>query len=481
MKLRSFRIPARLFAVPAVVASLLASGGPAIGGVALPPTREVMLPNGAKLILAEKHDVPLISFAAYVRGGSLSDPEGKEGLASLTAQMLRKGAGRRSAQEIAAAADGAGADLITGANVELSWVAGEFLARDQGLMIELLSDILRRPSFPDSEFTKLKQQSIDAIRSEKDNPNNLLSDYGRAFFFRDHPYGRPLDGDETTLNTISRGDVLAYYRAQFGGDRLILSVVGDFDSKWMEAALRSAFGGWARAPGPPIAVAAPPRAEGRRVLLVDKPDATQTYFWIGNLGVARTDPERDAVDVANTGFGGRYTSILNTALRMNSGLTYGARCGIARYARPGVLAITSYTKTETTQRAVDLAIETLGAFRATGLDSAALQSVKNYLAGLFPTSLETSDQIAQHLAELALYDLPQEELTGYTDRIRKVDGGKLTLIVRRVYPDPKDLTLVLIGNAAAIRAAARRYGPVVEARFDRPLLSAVRNAASRAR
>jgi zinc protease len=464
-----------------LAATLLVPCAAAVAGVTLPPIREVVLANGVKLILAEKHDVPLVAFAAYVRGGAIADPDGKEGLASVTAQMLRKGAGKRSAQEIASAADGAGASLITGANLEYCWAAGEFLARDQALMIELLSDLLRRPSFPDSEFVKLKRQTIDAIRSEKDDPNNVLSEYGRAYFLRDHPYGRPLEGDEATVETFTRADVLSSYRANFGGDRLILSVVGDFDSKRLEAALGKAFGGWPRAAGVPPAVPEPRRAEGRRVLLLDKPDATQTYFWIGNLGIGRTDTDRDAVDVANTFFGGRFTSMLNSALRIRTGLTYGARCNLARYLKPGPLAITSFTKTESTRRAIDLALETLGIFRSSGLDSTALVSVKNYLAGLYPIGFETSDQIAYGLAELELYGLAQDEVAGHIDRIRAVPRGDLLRVIRRVYPDPKDLTLVLIGNAAAIRAAAKRYGPVVEARFEQPLLSAVRSAASRAR
>jgi zinc protease len=464
-----------------LAATVLASCTAAVAGVTLPPTREVALPNGTKLILVEKHDVPLIAFAAYVRGGAIVDPAGKEGLASLTAQMLRKGAGKRTAREIASTTDGAGASLITGANLEYCWAAGEFLARDQALMIELLSDLLRRPSFPDSEFVKLKQQTIDAIRSEKDDPNNVLSEYGRVYFLRDHPYGRPLDGDEATVETLTRADVLASYRANFGGDRLILSVVGDFDSKRMEAAVRSAFSSWPRATSAPPAVPEPRRAEGRRVLLLDKPDAAQTYFWIGNLGLARTDPDRDAVDVANTYFGGRFTSMLNSALRIRTGLTYGARCNLARYSKPGTLSITSYTKTESTKRAIDLALETLQTFRTSGLDSTALASVKNYLAGLHPIGFETGDQMAYRLAELALYGLAQSEVTGYIDRIRAISGGDLLRVIGRVYPNPKDLTLVLIGNATAIRAAAKSYGPVLEAPFEQPLLSAVRSAASRAR
>jgi predicted Zn-dependent peptidase len=338
---------------------LAAPFGAEANGVKLPVTKTLLLQNGAKIILTEKHDVPLIEFVAYVRGGSLTDPIGKEGLAELTAEMLRRGAGKRSAQQIADLADGAGAEFDTGANVEISWASGEFLARDQGLMIELLSDVLLRPSFPDSEFAKLKQQSIDAIRSEKDDPTNVLGDFGRGYFFGGHPYGRPLDGDETTLGAITRDDLLASYHANYGGDRLILSVVGDFNASRMEAALRSAFGDWRKAPGSLPIIAAPSPVEGRRVLLVDKPDATQTYFWIGNLGIARTDPDRIILDVANTYFGGRFTSMLNSELRLRSGLTYGVRCSIPRYAEPGPLAIVSYTKTEWTQRAIDLALSTL--------------------------------------------------------------------------------------------------------------------------
>ncbi len=470
-------VAAALLAVAALASAVV----PARGEIHLPPTREVTLPNGARLILAEKHDVPLIAVIAYVRGGTLLDPPGKEGLGTLIAEMLHRGAGKRSAQEIAALVDGAGGNLDVGVGYEDWWISAEFMSRDQGLMIELISDLLRRPSFPDSEFVKAKQQTIDAIRSDKDTPRNVIADYGRAFFFGESSYGRPLDGDETTVASIGREDLLAAYRANFGGDRLILSVVGDFDGRRMESAIRAAFADWPKASGAIQTVPAPRKLSGRRVLLVDKPDATQTYFWIGNLGMARTDPDRVEADVANTYFGGRYTSLLNTALRIRSGLTYGIRCNMPRYAVPGYVAIVSYTKTESTQRAIDLALETLDSFRSTGLDSTALSSSKSYISGLFPTGLETGDQIAGRLAELALYGLPQSELTGYTDRIGAVDGTALKSIIRRVYPDAKDLTIVLIGNAAALRPVAKRYGPAVETRLEEPLIKGVRSAFARAR
>ena len=135
--------------------------------VALPPVREVKLPNGALLLLAEKHDVPLIAVQGYVRGGSAADPPGKEGLAAMTAEMLRKGAGGRTAREIAALVDGAGAELSTGAGAEAAVIAGEFMSRDRDLMVDLVRSILREPDFPDSEFVKLKEQTLQGLRARR--------------------------------------------------------------------------------------------------------------------------------------------------------------------------------------------------------------------------------------------------------------------------------------------------------------------------
>ena len=468
--------PFAIATTAAAAGTTAAAAGTTAPGVMLPPAREVRLPNGALLILAEKRDVPMIAFQAWVRGGSLTDPPGKEGVASLTADLLRKGAGRRSAVEIASAADGVGGAFATGGGLQASWVAGEFMTRDQALMIGLLSDVLLRPTFPDSEFQKLKEQTIESFAAAKDDPYSIIGDYGAGMVFEDHPYARPLGGDETTVKAITREDVLRSYRDQFGGDRLILVMVGDFDARSMEGVLRRAFGTWPKAAGAIPTIAAPRRQTGRRVLLVDKPDALQTYFWIGSVGVARTDPDRDAIDVASTGFGGSYTSLLNTELRIKSGLTYGARARFAEYAQAGPFSMSSYTKTESTQRAIDLALETYRAFRSNGLDARAFGATKQYIQGQYPPEIETADQIAGRLAELAFYGLPRDEITGYMARIAAVTPEAAKRATARAFPPAEDLTLILIGKADAIRTVARRYGPVAEAPITAPILSTVRTA-----
>lgn len=476
----------RLFQVAVLSAALLPAAGvaptarpAAAQTIRLPEIRDVTLPNGARILLAERHDVPLVAMNALLRGGAETDPEGKEGVGAFTTEMLRKGAGKRSAAEIADAVDGIGASLATGAFMETSYVTGEFLKADVDLMIGLLKDILRNPAFPDSEFVKLRSQTVDGLVAMKDDPGNVYRAYGSAYFYGAHPYGRPIGGDEATIAALTRDDVLRCYRDQFGGDRLILVVVGDFVSSSMEAKLRAAFGDWGKAAGKLPVVPAPERVTGRRVLLVDKPDATQTYFWMGNRGVAVLDPDRDVLDVANTAFGGTFASLLNSELRTKTGLTYGASSRVQRLAAGGAVSIASYTKTESTAQAIDLALKVLHDFRAAGLGSTKLTAGRNYINGQFPTDLETAGQLASALAGNSFYGLGREEITGYPSRIAAVDSAAVFRTVSRVYPPESDLVLVMVGNAAKLRAVAKRYGPVAEVPLARPMIEALRSLRAR--
>lgn len=432
-------------------------------GVTLPPFTEMTLPSGAKLLLMEKHDVPLIAFTARLRGGALGDPAGKEGASSLTANLLEKGAGKRNASQFAEAIDQVGGNLTVASGRESILVSGDFMARDQDLMIGLLADLLRRPWFPADEFEKVRDRSIDFIAASKDSDlRGLIPTYFNAFLFEGNPYGRPVGGSESTLAELKLDDVRNYYSAQFGGDRLTLALVGNFDAKQMASKIRSSFGDWKKAPSAAPRPVRMKAATGRRVLLVDKPDATQTYFWIGNVGIARNDVDRVAIDLANTAFGGRFTSMLNTELRINSGLSYGASSQLGRETEPGAAAIASYTKTESTEKAVDLALDVLKRFRSNPLDKDTVASIKSYVLGQFPPRLETSQQLAARLAEIAFYGLDRSDVDRYAEQVTGATSESLKRIVDRVYSDPSNLTFVFIGNADAIRNAVKKYGEVTE-------------------
>lgn len=451
------------------IATFLLVTAAAAQNVTLPDYTRVKLDNGTVLILVEKHDVPLIGIQAVLRGGAVSDPGGLNGLSSLLAGLLEKGAGDRDAATFAEAIAAVGGRLSASGGLETITISGGFLARDADLMIALLADMLQRPALDASEMSKLRDRSINFIRAAKDsNLGALMSTYGGAFLFGDHPYGNPVSGDETTLAAITHADLLAYYDDHVGADRLVIAVSGDFNAAVMRQALEGAFGGWRNARAAPVGVPDAEPPVGRRVLLVDKPGAAQTYFWIGNVGVANDYANRAALDIANTVYGGRFTSTLNTELRVKSGLTYGARSSLRRPSTPGSVAISSYTQTATTIEAIDMALGVHGQLRDTGIGEEMITSAKNYVLGQFPTRLETAAQLAGLFARIETFDLGPAYINEYGASITAADAATISTVIDEVYPSLDNLTFVFLGDAELIRESVSKYGPVTEFAITEP-------------
>jgi predicted Zn-dependent peptidase len=412
-----------------------------------------------------------VAASLAVRGGALADAPGKEGTASLLGNLLSKGAGNRDALAFAEAVDGAGGRLSFGSSREALTANARFLSKDTALMLSLLGDALLRPKLEADEFTKLRQRSIDSIAASKDaNPNALMGRYADAWLFRDHPYARPAGGDQTSLAAIQLQDLQTFRTQQMGGDRLILAIVGDFDPVAVTKQVKEIFGGWAKASGALPQEAAKPRETGRRVLLVDKPGATQTYFALANVGVARNDPAQAAQNLVYTAFGGRFTSMLMTELRTKSGLSYGAWAELQRARQPGSATIASFTKTDSTQAAIDLAIATLDRLHKDGLDDATVTSAKNYIAGQYAPTLETSPQLAAQLVQLALYGEGRDRIDGYLGRVANATPQQVAN-ARDAFPASADLVITVIGDAAKIREVMKRYGPLTEMKIGDPRFS----------
>ncbi|MGI9270234.1 MAG: M16 family metallopeptidase [Woeseiaceae bacterium] len=454
--------------VYALFLCLLASG--AIGqGVTLPSVERVVLDNGVTIILHEKDDVPLIGIEASIRGGAVSDPEDRGGMANLLASSLEKGAGARSAAEFAEAIDSVGGALSARASLEAITVSGEFMARDASLMIELLVDMLRSPTLNEEEVEKLRDRQIDQLRAAKDsNLRALTSIYGNSFLFGDHLYGNPSFGSEESLARISSSDLRGYYRDYFGGDRLVIAVAGDFDATAMLAELTAAFFDWPAATAPLPVIEAPPVVTGRRVLLVDKPGAAQSYFWIGNVGVRRDFESRAELNIANTLFGGRFTSLLMDELRTKAGLTYGASSSLRRQSMGGSVAIISYTKTESTVEAIDLALSLLEKMRDEGFGDDMITSGKNYILGQFAPNFETAEQLAAQFAVLETYNLDESYINDYGGAVAAADGEAIRTVIEQVYPSADDLVIAIIGDAELIRDQIAKYGDITELSITEP-------------
>lgn len=438
-------------------------------GVTLPKFERVVLNNGTVLLINEKHDVPLIGLQAVVRGGAVADPAGKHGAASLLAGLLEKGAGERDSADFAEAIASVGGELRASGGLESIGVSAGFMAKDSDLMVELVSDMLLRPSLDPDEFQKLRDRSVNLIKAAKgSDPRELMPPYANAFLFGDHPYGNPVGGSETSLANVTPDDVQAYYNDHVGSDRLIIAVSGDFDADRMREQLTAAFGSWRPAAGALPDIDAPRGQAGSRVLLVDKPGASQTYFRIGNVGVARNFSARAELDLANTVFGGRFTSMLMTELRTKSGLSYSARSSLSRYSKPGSIFISSFTETSTTVAALDVALGVLGQLRDTGLDEDMVVSARNYVMGQYPPRFETAAQLAAQLAMLEAYGLDASYIDDYGDDLRAATADAINAVINDVYPASDNLVFVILGDAAIIRDQLTQYGPVTELSISEP-------------
>jgi predicted Zn-dependent peptidase len=455
-------------AVVSGLAVFIATGAFA-AGIELPDHERVVLENGTVLLLSEKHDVPLIGLRAVIRGGASADPVDRGGLANLFAGLLEYGAGKRDAATFAEAVAGVGGELSVSGGQEAITISAEFVSRDVELMLELVNDVLQRPTLAKGEFTKLRDRSINLIKAAKgSNPGNLLPSYGRAFIFGEHPYGNPVGGSETSLANITHDEVLSYYENHVGGDRLIISVVGDFNAAAMKKRLTGMLGEWRRAAIELAATPPPEKQPGRRVLLVDKPGATQAYFWIGSVGVGIDYGRRAELDIANTVFGGRFTSMLNNALRIESGLTYGAHSILQRLAAGGFVVISTFSETATTIEAIDMSLDLLETLRDTGLDTTMVSSARNYIMGQFPPRLETASQLAAQFALLELFGLDASYVNGYAAALTGATAESIVDAINEVYPSANDVVFVVIGDAAALREALSGYGPVTEMSITEP-------------
>jgi predicted Zn-dependent peptidase len=430
--------------------------------IELPNFQTIRLENGLTLFLLERHQLPLISFRWLLKsGGSICDPSGREGLAALTAGLLRKGTLSRTADQLSTALDFVGASFHARASLEYSAGSAEFVKKDGALAVDLLSDMLLQPIFPAGEVSKLISQEVDGIKEAKEVPRHVIDDYYESFLFGTHPYGRPVGGTEVTLTNITREEIAGFYESHYVPNELFLAVVGDFSAPELEAKLRAKLGLWKSKPVAMPELRPASSVQGRHALVVDKPDATQTFFTFGNLGLARTNADWVGVRVVNTVFGERFTSLINTALRIDSGLTYGASSSFVARRLTGPFAIGSFTPNEKTGQAVDLALDTLKRFHENGLTAEQLQSSKSYIKGQFGPTLETNDQLANVLCELAFYGLGPDYINNLFERIDAVSLADARRIIDTYYPQ-NDLDFVFIGQSAITEPVAAKLASDVQ-------------------
>jgi zinc protease len=429
----------------------------------LPPHEKIVLKNGLTLLVMEKRGVPMVSLSAIVKTGAAADPPGEEGLAAATAGLLRKGSKNRSAQQFAADLDYIGGTFEADSGADFTGIAAEFLTKDAAKGLELFADALIRPLFPQDEVEKFLAQALDGVRAEKDDPRQVMLPYFNGYLYGTHPYGRAAGGDEVSLKKIERAAITGFYENYYAPGNTIVALAGDFDAAEMKKRLEDVLGNWPAHAVKTVTIPAAPTVKGKRLLVVDKPDSTQTYFAIGNTGVAENDPDRVAIRVVNTIFGGSFTSELNEALRVESGYSYGAESFFDERKVAGPFAIFSFTKNETTTPAIDLTLQVLERLHKDGVTEKQLASAKSFLKGQYPPEIETSRQLAQIIAAHEFYGLGDDEVNEFEARVDAVTPEMAKQAIAKHFP-AQNLVFVLIGNGSSIGPAVQKYAPKQDSR-----------------
>jgi predicted Zn-dependent peptidase len=447
----------------ALVLALLLASLASAQTIKMPPHEKIVMKNGLTVLLLEKHGVPIVSFAALVKSGSLGDPAGQEGLASQTAALLRKGTKKRSAQQFAADLDFIGGSFEAGAGADFTTISAEFLTKDFAKGLDLFADALLEPTFLEEEVDKSLAQTMDAVKGSKDDPRQVLNIYYYGYLYSGRGYGRPEDGDDISLKNINRERIAKFYAANYAPGNTILAVAGEFSAGEVRKQLEATFGAWPARAVAPVAIPVIAPAKGKRLLLVDKPDASQTYFAIGNVETAAGDPDRVAIRVVNTIFGGRFTSMLNEAMRVESGLTYGVRSSFDARKAPGPFGIYTFTKNDSTVQAIDMALAVLHQLHQDGITREQLESAKSYIKGQFPPTIETSRDLAQRIASDEFYGLDDSEVNQLEARIDAVTLETARQVIQKHFPE-ENLVFVLIGKSAAIAPAVKKYADKQDAR-----------------
>lgn len=432
----------------------------------LPAYETVTLDNGLTVYLMEKKDVPLISFSAVFDGGVVLDGE-SPGIASFTAEALRFGTTNYSKSQIDSIFNFYGSNISTSAGMDYSGLYTQFMKENIEVLLPIVQEIIINPTFPDEEIQKRKQRWIAEIDQAKESPRYVIGSYFNKHMYGDSPYGNSGLGTKAGIESINLQKVKLFYQTNYRPESSAIAVVGDFNSSEMKKVIEKHFSGWTnKSEKVDIQMMEMSKPfENSSVYLINKENASETTFRIGSFGITMSNPDQIQLDVINTILGGRFTSWLNDALRVNAGLTYGAGSRFAKYKSSGTFYIGTFTATPNTEAAIDLALETYDRLFDEGIDEETLQSAKNYVKGQFPPDYETMGSLAGFLTQKYVYGLDDSIINNFEEEVNDLTIERTSELIQKYFPK-ENLQFVMIGKADEIRAIVAKYGKVTEKNID---------------
>jgi zinc protease len=445
---------------------------PAVGNAVplkLPPLQRATLSDGLKVVLAERHEVPVVQLNLIVDAGHAADSLAGPGMSNLAGTsnlalaMISNGTKTRNALQISARSEELGAEIGAGSTLDTSFISLNAITGELPDSLELFSDVLLNPTFPEAELVRLKAQSTAAIQQAKSQPRGIaLRLFPSLIYGQGHAYSNPFSGigTEETVKSMTVDELRAFYRRWVRPDNATLLIVGDTTLKQIEPLLEQRLAGW-KAPAEPLptkqlaSVALPAKP---RIFLVNRTGAEQSLLFAVHVAPPRSDPDNIAFETVNTVLGGSFISRLNMNLRQDKHWSYGAGTSLidAKGQRPFV--VSAMVQTDKTAESMQ---ETLGELRGlTGAHQATeaeIRAAKDTLVLTLPGSNETSREVASSYADILTFGLPDTYLNDYVDKVDALNATDLQAAAGKlIHPDA--LTWVVVGDVAAIEAPIRKLG-----------------------
>jgi zinc protease len=409
--------------------------------------RRFTLSNDIRLIVQENHASPSVVIRGHLWAGSINDPPAQMGLAQFTASAITHGTTTRTFQEINEITEAVGANVFVGGGLHLSSFGGKSLAEDFGLLVDVLADVLRNPTFPPAEVEKLRGQIITSLKELEDDTRGLAGrEFRRLLYTDQHPYGRPGEGTLDSVPRIARDDLVQFYQMRYCLSGALVVVVGDVQAEAVRDKLEVALGDWCPANAPPDfeALATTPLAERRRYVRT-MTNKTQADIVLGTLGPARAAEDYYAARLGDLilgqlGLMGR----LGENVRDKQGLAYYAYSGVEGGLGRGPWGVHAGVNRDNVDRAIDSILAEVARLRDDPVTDQELEDGKDYMTGILPLRLETNEGIASTLLDMEIYHLGDDYIIRYPELIRAVTQEQIRAAARR-YLDTENYALVVVG------------------------------------
>jgi len=455
---------AALGALCSVPAALAAQGYPtappvagAIRPMPFPPFQEARLSNGIRMVLVESQKQPVVSMSLSFPAGNAYDPDGREGLASMVAGLLTKGAGTRTSEQFSAEIEGVGGSIAASTSSDFLTVSAYVLAPQAALAFGLMADAVIRPTFAPAELDLLRTQTLSGLQLEQSQPEALADRFMAQALYGSHPYARRQNAAAT--RAITRDEIVAWHRARLRPDGALLVIAGALTLPEARRLAEASFAGWTGASPVVAAFPTPPTRTAREIVLVHRPGSVQANLVVGNTTFPPTSPQQYAARIANHVLGGGSDSRLFAILREQKSWTYGAYSGLNRYRGVGSFTATAEVRNEVADSALSEMLHQLERITREPIPTAELEAAKGALVGRFPLTVETVEQVAGQLSSAILLGLPQDYLATYRTRLAAVTAQQ-ALEGARAAIRPAQAAIVVVGDAKVLQSRLAAIAPV---------------------